>query len=89
MPEKFLTQESFDRFEDRLWKRFNDSDLITRELGERIAVVEATANKNELRLDNHSSDTKKTAASYGGTVGAIIGAALYTVFNLIHPGGKP
>lgn len=89
MQEKFLTQEAFDRFEDRLWNRFNDSDALTRKLGERVAVVEALANKSDLRLDNHSADTKATAAKWGGGIGTAAATFVWALIQLFHPGAKP
>lgn len=84
MPDEFLTKTDFSRFEDRLWSRFDRSDDITRQLGERVAVVETKANENEARLDSHSTDTKKTASGWGATVGAAAAAFVYSLFSIWH-----
>lgn len=80
----YLTKQDFQQFENRLWDRFDRNDNLSRTLGERVAVVEAIANKNELRLDNHSTDTKKTAAGWGGAVGTAAAAFCYGIFSMWH-----
>lgn len=78
---KFLTKSDFGSFEDRLWKRFDHNDSLSRSMGERVAIVEALANKNENRLDTLSSNTKKTAAGWGGGVGTAAAAFAYGLFT--------
>lgn len=86
MPEQFLTKQDFQQFETRLWDRFDRNDNLSRALGERVAVVEALANKNESRLDTHSTDTKATAAKWGGGIGTAAAAFVWALIQLFHPG---
>lgn len=85
--DEYLTKNDFQHFEDRLWKRFDVQDAITRTLGERIAVTDALANKNEKRLDDFKTDTRKTATVWGGGVGTAAAAFCYTAINMWF-GGK-
>lgn len=78
----YLTKQDFRHFETRLWDRFDRQDDLSRTLGERVAVVETKANQNELRLDNHSSDTKKTAATWGASVGTAVAGFAYGLYTL-------
>jgi hypothetical protein len=78
----YLTKMDFDRFEKKLWDRFDTNDAISRGMGERVAVVEARTNTLENRLDTHATDTRKTAAGWGGGVGTAAAAFAYGLFSL-------
>lgn len=79
---KFLTKSDFNNFEDKLWKRFDHNDSLSRSMGERVAIVEALANKNESRLDSFNTNTKKTAAGWGAGVGTAAAGFVYGLFTL-------
>lgn len=81
--DQYLTKQDFREFTTELWTRFDRNDNMSRNLGERIAVVEAQANKNELRLDNHSTDTKKTAATWSAGVGTAAAAFVYGLITFL------
>lgn len=81
-----LMKRDFEYFETRLWERFDRNDNLSRSLGERIAIVEAKSNQNELRLDTHATDTKKTAASWGGVVGTAAAGFVWGIVSLFWKG---
>lgn len=83
MPEQpYLTKQDFQHFEKRLWERFDRNDDLSRTLGERVAVVQAQANQLETRLDSQTTNTRKTAAGWGASVGTAAAAFAYGLFSL-------
>lgn len=84
----YLTKTDFRYFEKRLWERFDRNDNLSRALGERMAIVEVKANENELRLDTHATDTKKTAAGWGASVGTAAAAFVYGLITFLKGHGQ-